>query len=48
MEAEVLAWVAGALAAAASVLRVIKEDVSGALVAAGVALIAIAAAVGQL
>lgn len=48
MESEVLAFVAAAFAAAGSIFRAVKKDVEGALVAAGVALLALAAAVGAL
>lgn len=48
MEGEILAAVAGALATAGSVVRALARDVAGALVAAGVALIAFAAVLSNL
>ena len=48
MDAVILAWVAASLAAVGAVLRAVQREAAGALVAAGVALLAIAAAVGKL
>lgn len=48
MEADVLAFVAAALAGAAAVVRAVKEDLTGALSAAGLSLVALAAALGNL
>ena len=48
MEAQALAIVAAAFAAAGAIFRAVKKDVEGALVAAGLALLAIAAVVGNL
>lgn len=48
MEAEVLACVAAAFAAAGSIFRAVRRDVEGALVAGGIALLALAAAIGKL
>lgn len=48
MEAQVLAVVAAAFAGAGAAFRAVKKDVEGALVAAGITLLAIAAAVGKL
>jgi hypothetical protein len=44
----VLALVAGGLASAAAVVRAVRDDLTGALTAAGLALVAFAAAIGNL
>ena len=48
MEADILAAAGGIVASIASVVRAIRNDVAGACAAAGVALIAFAAAIGNL
>ena len=46
--ATILAYVASGLTAAAAIVRAVREDVAGALTAAGLSLVALAAALGKL
>ena len=46
--ATILAWVAGGLTAAAAIVRAVRDDLTGALTAAGLSLVSFAAALGKL
>ena len=44
----ILAYVAAGLTAGAAVVRAVRDDLTGALTAAGLSLVALAAAIGKL